>query len=219
VTYNSTGGAPRRRRRRGLLLLLLLPLAFVIGWVSADLFGGEHAHPSPASAAPTAPASGAPATAAQATQIAVASPSAGGSEEVGGVEKTSPPTPAPSARVVFDGLDFTITGGVSGLRPGVTAPIRLTLTNPNGVTIYVTRLSVTVAPDSTPPGCHTADNISLTQSNASTTDPIVVPAGGAVTLTTAPRAPLITLLNLPNVNQDVCKSKAFTLTYSGSAHS
>jgi hypothetical protein len=176
-------------------------MGFVIGWVSADLFGGEHAHPSPTS------------------QVALASPSAGGSEEVGGVEKTSPPTPAPSVQVEFDGLDFTISGGVSGLRPGVTAPIRLTLTNPNDVSIYVTQLSVTVAPDSTPAGCHTADNIRLTQSNASATDPIVVPAGGAVNLTTAPRAPQITLLNLPNVNQDVCKGKTFTLTYSGSAHS
>jgi hypothetical protein len=201
VTSSSYSGAPRRRRRRGLLLLLLLPLGFVVGWVSADLFGGEHAHPSPSS------------------QIALASPSAGGSEAVGGVEETTPPTPEPSVQVVFDGLDFTISGGISGLRPGVTAPIRLTLTNPNDVSIYVTRLSVTVAPDSTPTGCRTADNLDLTQSNASATDPIVVPAGGAVTLTTAPRAPQITLLNLPNVNQDVCKGKAFTLTYSGSAHS
>ena len=50
-------------------------------------------------------------------------------------------------------------------------------------------------------------------------DPITVPARGSVTLTSAPRAPKITLLNLPGVNQDVCKNKSFALTYSGSASS
>jgi hypothetical protein len=211
-SYGSTNhGASRRGRRRGLLLLplLLLPLGFAIGWVSADLSGGEHSHASSTSAATTAPA----------TQIADVTPTASGREAVGGVEESSPPTPAPSVKVVFDGLDFTISGGVSGLRLGVATPIRLTLTNPNDVPIYVTLLRVDVAPDSTPPGCHAAQNVSVTQSNASAASPIAVPAGSAVTLTTAPRAPQITLLNLPSVNQDVCKGKTFTLTYSGSAHS
>jgi len=40
-----------------------------------------------------------------------------------------------------------------------------------------------------------------------------------MTLRSAPSAPQITLLNLPGVNQDVCKNKSFALTYSGSAHS
>jgi len=80
-------------------------------------------------------------------------------------------------------------------------------------------LTVSVAADSTPPGCGSASNVQLTQSNASSGDPITVPAGGTVTLSSAPRAPQITLLNLPGVNQDVCKNKSFALTYSGSARS
>jgi hypothetical protein len=108
---------------------------------------------------------------------------------------------------------------VGDLTPGVATAIRLTLTNPNGVPIYVTSLTVTIAADSTPPGCISASNVQLSQSNASSADPIAIPAEGSVTLTSAPRAPQIMLVNLPGVNQDVCKNKSFALTYSGSARS
>jgi hypothetical protein len=113
--------------------------------------------------------------------------------------------------------DFRITGDVGDLMPGVATAIRLTLTNPNGAPIYVTSLTVSVSADSTPPGCTSASNVHITQSNASGADPIIVPARGSVTLTSAPRAPRIMLLNLPDVNQNVCKNKSFGLTYSGSA--
>jgi hypothetical protein len=102
---------------------------------------------------------------------------------------------------------------------GVSTPIQLTLTNPNGVPILVTSLTVAIAADSAPPGCITASNVRLTQSNVSAAKPIAVPAKGSMTLRSAPSAPQITLLNLPGVNQDVCKNKSFALTYSGSAHS
>jgi len=59
----------------------------------------------------------------------------------------------------------------------------------------------------------------LVQPNATTANPVVVDAGQTVVLTSAPRAPVITLLNLPDVNQDVCKGKTFHLTFWGSAHS
>jgi hypothetical protein len=114
---------------------------------------------------------------------------------------------------------FSIKGSVNGLDPGRAKPIKLTLTNPNGVRIYVTRLTVTVSANSTPPGCSSATNLRITQSNVSSTNQIAVPANGSVTLTSAPRAPQITLLNLPDVNQDVCRNKSFGLTFSGSAHS
>jgi hypothetical protein len=118
------------------------------------------------------------------------------------------------------GADFKIAGGgVRNLMPGVTKTIALTLTNPNGIPIYVTALTVTVSTDSTPPGCTSEGNLQITQSNVSSADPIAIPANGSVTLTSPPRAPQITLLNLPNVNQDACKSKVFDLTYSGSARS
>ncbi|MGC9974333.1 MAG: hypothetical protein ABSC36_02930 [Gaiellaceae bacterium] len=116
------------------------------------------------------------------------------------------------------GADFTITGGVSGLEPGLTLPIALTLANPNSVQIYVTKLTVSVSSNSTRSGCDSS-NLQLTQSDASSTNSIAVPAKGKVTLTSAPRAPQITFIDLPTVNQDACKNASFTLAYSGSAHS
>jgi len=117
------------------------------------------------------------------------------------------------------GADFSISGGVEGLEPGLTLPIRLTLTNPNSTKIYVTRLVVSMSADSTPSGCDRDTNFdAIVQSYVSSDDPIVVPAKGKVTLTSAPRAPQLTFRNLP-VSQDVCKGKSFALTFSGSAHS
>lgn len=49
--------------------------------------------------------------------------------------------------------------------------------------------------------------------------PTVLGSGDDVTLTNTPRAPQISLLNLPGSNQDVCKNKSVALTYSGSTHS
>jgi len=48
--------------------------------------------------------------------------------------------------------------------------------------------------------------------------PVTVPAGGAVAVTTFPRAPKIGFRNL-RFNQDACKKATFWLTYTGSAHS
>jgi hypothetical protein len=154
----------------------------------------------------------------------VPSPSAIQSTETpSGSQIVSTPAPSGSGEVLgvaqVGEAGFTITGSVGNLRLGVATPLRLTLTNPNGVPIYVTALTVSVSADSTPPGCSSASNIQLIQSNVSGANPIIVPAGGSVTLTGPPRAPQITLVNLPGVNQDVCKRKSFALTYSGSAHS
>jgi len=117
------------------------------------------------------------------------------------------------------GLGFTITGGVDSLEPGQTKPIGLTLTNPKSVPIFVTELTITMSADSSPSGCPSASNFQVTQSDASSESPIAVPAKDSVTLTSAPRAPQITFLNLPDVNQDACKNVSFALTYSGGAHS
>jgi hypothetical protein len=116
------------------------------------------------------------------------------------------------------GAEFTITGAVTGLQPGLAKPIGLTLTNPNSDQIFVTRLTVTISAESTPPGCSSATNIQITQSDASNDRPIAVPGNGSVTLASAPRAPQIELLNQP-WNQNACKNASFTLTYGGSAHS
>jgi hypothetical protein len=116
------------------------------------------------------------------------------------------------------GADFTISGGVSGLEPGLTLPVKLTLTNPNSSKIYVTHLTLSMSADSTPSGCLRDTNFRLIQSSASSTDPITVPAKGTVTLTSAPYAPQVTFLNL-DANQNVCKNTSLALSYSGSAHS
>jgi len=117
------------------------------------------------------------------------------------------------------GNNFKITGGVANLTMERTKVIRLTLSNPNGDPIYVTALTVNASTDSTPSGCRSRTNLDITQSNASSANPIAIPAKGKVTLTSAPRAPQVTLLDLPGVNQDACKNASFALTYSGSAHS
>jgi hypothetical protein len=125
-----------------------------------------------------------------------------------------------SGTVQMASVVFGISGaGAANLDLGVPTVIRLTLTNPNEVPIYITALSVAVSKDGDPVGCPSRDNIRITQSTVSGADPIVIPAGGRLTLTTAPIAPQITLVNRPDANQDACKNKIFTLVYGGSAHS
>jgi hypothetical protein len=210
------GESEKEKRRRRLLLLLLLLLL-----IPAALGGGLVANllRAPAVCSLSTPSAASPA------------PSPSAIETVGGVVATPVPTPTPTPTPTpmpspvgsGDGgaqvgdATFRITGDVGNLQPGLALPIQLTLTNPNGVPIYVTSLSVSISADSTPPGCTSASNVHITQSNVSGADPIVVPARGSVTLTSAPRAPQIMLLNLPGVNQNVCKNKNFGLSYSGSA--
>ncbi len=197
------------RKRRALLLPLLLLIPFALGGLSVSLLRGESR--AVLQGTPSAP----PATPAVQT--------AAGTQIVQGVLVQATPSPTvpggggDAAQV--GGSAFTITGGAGNLMLGVSTPIQLTLTNPNGVPILVTSLTVAIAADSAPPGCITASNVRLTQSNVSAANPIAVPAKGSMTLRSAPSAPQITLLNLPGVNQDVCKNKSFALTYSGSAHS
>ena len=116
------------------------------------------------------------------------------------------------------GVPFQITGSVSAMQIGVWQSIAVTVTNPNSVPIYVSALQVTAAPDSTPSGCGTAANLELEQSNISAANTLIVPANGSLVLPAqGVSAPLIRLKNLPDVNQDVCKGKSFTLSYSGTA--
>ena len=197
------------RKRRALLLPLLLLIPFALGGLSVSLLRGESR--AVLQGTPSAP----PATPAVQT--------AAGTQIVQGVlVQATPSTTVPGGggdAAQVGGSAFTITGGAGNLMLGVSTPIQLTLTNPNGVPILVTSLTVAIAADSAPPGCITASNVRLTQSNVSAANPIAVPAKGSMTLRSAPSAPQITLLNLPGVNQDVCKNKSFALTYSGSAHS
>jgi hypothetical protein len=117
--------------------------------------------------------------------------------------------------------NFSISAGdIAGalLYPGA-APqtIRMTLANPNGISIFVTSLTVTVP--SGPPGCPSATNIGLLQSSVSRAAPVQIRAHGSVTLPAQGRsAPTIQLVNLP-VNQDACQNARFPLSFTGSAHS
>ena len=88
--------------------------------------------------------------------------------------------------------------------------------NPNRMALRVTGLTVTVAPDSTPPGCLAATNLELQQSNVSASVVLSVPAGSTVTLPAqGATTPRLRLRDLPTVNQDACKHTSFALTYSG----
>jgi hypothetical protein len=115
---------------------------------------------------------------------------------------------------------FTISGGLSELlAPGLGRTLPLTIVNPNGVPIYVTSLVVGVQPGSSKPGCDGPTNLQVTQSSASSTNALTVPAGGHVTLPSgAVSAPRVFMQNLPS-NQDACKGATYAFTYSGSAHS
>jgi hypothetical protein len=96
--------------------------------------------------------------------------------------------------------------------------IPLTLTNPNQVPVSVTGVTVTL--EGSPAGCDGAENLALTQSNASAATPLLVTAGGSVTLPSGSvSAPAVRLLELATVNQDACEGASFALHYTATAHS
>ena len=117
-------------------------------------------------------------------------------------------------------MTFAISGNPEGLMyPGAPARrIPLVLSNANTARIYVTGLTVTAASEN--PECPVEENLLIIQSTVSPQTPVVVPAGGSVTLPTqGVTAPSIELIDLQAVNQDGCKGSTFILRYSGSAHS
>jgi hypothetical protein len=115
---------------------------------------------------------------------------------------------------------FTITGNLSEpLAPGSSRSVPLTISNPNGVQIFVTGLTVTVQAGSTKVGCDGPTNLTVTQSNGSATNTLAIPAGGHVTLPSGSvSAPQVLMKDLAS-NQDACKGASFAFGYSGSAHS
>jgi hypothetical protein len=118
------------------------------------------------------------------------------------------------------GLPFTISGGYGGtLYPGKTGALALRVSNPNGVPILVTSLTVTIQSGSTKAGCDGPANLQVTQSNVSETNALPVPANGSVTLPFGGvSAPQLLMRNLAT-NQDACKGAVFSFAYSGSSHS
>lgn len=98
------------------------------------------------------------------------------------------------------------------LRPGDPAqPIPVRIVNPNAVAVTVTSLTVAVSAD--PPGCPANPNLELGASSLSPTTPVVLPAGGELTLPSGPiSAPTIALRELP-FNQDACQGASFPLRF------
>jgi hypothetical protein len=115
---------------------------------------------------------------------------------------------------VQQSIAFTITGNADGpLYPGLWRSLNLEIDNPNNSTIYVTEVIAEAA--NSPVGCAPSTNLEFQQSDASSSQPIAVPAKSKVNVSAA-RRPRVRLRNLP-VNQDACKNQTFQFTYRGSA--
>ena len=101
-------------------------------------------------------------------------------------------------------------GSPAGNCPTQAAPTSVLTCTDSGLNGGTHSYTVTVSPDSTPPGCASEGNLQVTQSNASSADPIAIPANGSVTLASPPRAPQITLLNLPDVTRTPARTRSST---------
>ncbi len=120
---------------------------------------------------------------------------------------------------VLEAKDFSIVpqlSGLSALYPGsLPLGLPLRIENPNPVPILITSLQVTTTAD--PQGCMSAQNLVLTQSNASSAMPLKIKAGGSASVPSAGvSAPTIQLRELA-VNQDACQNAQFPLAFSGKA--
>ena len=101
-----------------------------------------------------------------------------------------------------DGKDFTMAGSVSGLFPGDTRALVVTLTNTNNFPLLASGLTATVAD---PAGPCTAAAIQVTGPSGSVT----IPKNGT--------APATYTVRMSNSAPDACKSTTFALTYKGTA--
>ena len=135
-----------------------------------------------------------------------------------------------SASVKLDintkGKNFTISGGLTGLVPGLWQSLDLSLTNPNKKPLSVTNLSVTLKSVAQASGavlpCTLSDYAVVQYSGPY---PLVLPGSSTSTLSALGVAslqrPQIQLINKPGPdpanNQDGCKYAALSLSYSGSA--
>jgi hypothetical protein len=114
------------------------------------------------------------------------------------------------------GVPFAISGTVTGLTLGVWKPIAVTINNPNNAVIYLTNVTVAISAGTTPGSCLTS-YFDVQQSNITTSLTVSVPAGSTNFVLPSPNTPQLRLRDEPTINQDICKSKSFTLTYSGTA--
>lgn len=125
------------------------------------------------------------------------------------------PAPPPPPLTGSGDTSFGITGAPRGvLRPGLSLPIQLYLTNPNRQRLTVSKLSVQLVSTSKP-ACRVT-NFAISQYAGHY--PLAVPANQTRTLAQLgiPEAswPRISMLNLP-FNQDACKGVTVNLRYLG----
>jgi hypothetical protein len=129
----------------------------------------------------------------------------------------SPPA-SYSWRVQGAGGSVTISGNAQGaLYPGAgPEPIPLTLSNAASTRVSITGLAVSIDGSQLPAGCDPS-SFQLTQSSASSAQPVVVPGNGTVTLPAqGVTAPSISMVDT-NSNQDGCQGATVTLDYSESS--
>jgi hypothetical protein len=118
---------------------------------------------------------------------------------------------------------FSIAGNLGAvLEPGVTAPIDLTITNPNDRPIRITGLSISIAsitaPRATPTLPCAAADFSVGQPLVGTT--LIIPAHSSRSLlalgVASSQWPSLGMLNAAD-NQDGCKGATLVLSYGGTA--
>jgi hypothetical protein len=116
------------------------------------------------------------------------------------------------------GVPFVVHGSVTNLLIGVEQSVPVTIDNPNDSPIHVSGLTVALSANAGSGTC-TASNFQTTNWTAATiAAELLVPANATNFTVPAADQPKVKLNNLAG-NQDPCKSKTFTLTFGGSAHS
>ncbi|MGN6609330.1 MAG: hypothetical protein ACTHMS_20245 [Jatrophihabitans sp.] len=117
------------------------------------------------------------------------------------------------------GSNITLAGSVTRqLAPGLSAPLDVSITNPNNFDVVVSNLQITVNPRTTKAGqsnpqCDGPTNLKITQFSGAA---FKVKESRTLTLSALGIAqsqwPVVTMPDLPT-NQDACKSTTFTYTY------
>ena len=127
---------------------------------------------------------------------------------------------AESAVATLDVLEtkpFAVAGDASSpLTPGASSPLALTVTNPYDFPLRLERLDVSVADETSNPGCSGTANYAVEQLGA--VYPLVLPPGTSALAELVPAGALPRVsMRAAAVNQDACKGAEIRLVYDGVA--
>lgn len=125
-------------------------------------------------------------------------------------------SPASFPWTINNGAPFTVHGSVTNLLIGVEQSVPVKIDNPNDVAIYVSEIDVTLTTNGGSGTCGASNFTTTNWIAATAAAKLMVPAGATNFAVPAADQPKIKLNDLPS-NQDVCKSKTFTLSFGGSA--